>query len=394
MVKSILRYSSYVLKLPFSRDRAYVFNDTRRSLAGYSLDRIPRYDKDIREKALDDAVAWLLQAQKNMADDGFGSFHLLNGWSTSYPETTGYIIPTLIRYAHRLDLATIRNSALKAASWLVDIQKPSGGWQAQRMADNKPEVVFNTGQVVRGMLAAYKATENEKYLDSAVRAGNWLVSVQHPGGYWKKSASMEQHRVYDSYVDAPLVELYRLTGEKKFRDSAVRNLEWIAGSKMAPNGWFEDCDNTMKHNRRPIIHTIAYTLDGLIDCGKLLERDELVDAARKGSDKLLEIFLEKGYLHGRYDENWNGTEHFICTGGAQLAVIWLKLYRETLEERYLQGAGRMIDLLIYIQQRRIRLSANVKGAIPGSFPVWGKYEPFAFPNWATKFFADALMRFE
>jgi hypothetical protein len=53
----------------------------------------------------------------------------------------------------------------------------------------------------------------------------------------------------------------------------------------------------------------------------------------------------------------------------------------------------MIDWLISIQQRRIRLSVNVRGALPGSYPIWGKYEPFAFPNWATKFFADALMMF-
>jgi len=31
------------------------------------------------------------------------------------------------------------------------------------------------------------------------------------------------------------------------------------------------------------------------------------------------------------------------------------------------------------------------GALPGSFPLWGRYEKFAFPNWGTKYFVDALL---
>ena len=33
----------------------------------------------------------------------------------------------------------------------------------------------------------------------------------------------------------------------------------------------------------------------------------------------------------------------------------------------------------------------MRGAIPGSAPIWGAYSRFEFPNWAAKFFADALI---
>jgi hypothetical protein len=33
----------------------------------------------------------------------------------------------------------------------------------------------------------------------------------------------------------------------------------------------------------------------------------------------------------------------------------------------------------------------VRGALAGSAPIWGAYSRFEFPNWAAKFFADALM---
>jgi hypothetical protein len=34
---------------------------------------------------------------------------------------------------------------------------------------------------------------------------------------------------------------------------------------------------------------------------------------------------------------------------------------------------------------------NVRGAIAGSFPHWGAYAPFSYPNWAAKFFIDAML---
>jgi len=31
------------------------------------------------------------------------------------------------------------------------------------------------------------------------------------------------------------------------------------------------------------------------------------------------------------------------------------------------------------------------GAVAGSAPIWGRYSMFEFPNWAAKFFVDALI---
>ena len=32
-----------------------------------------------------------------------------------------------------------------------------------------------------------------------------------------------------------------------------------------------------------------------------------------------------------------------------------------------------------------------RGGIKGSHPIWGGYDPFRYPNWAAKFFVDALL---
>ena len=49
------------------------------------------------------AAAWLKRAQDSKTDGGFaGRYSLRRGWSSSYPETTGYIIPTLLKLADEL----------------------------------------------------------------------------------------------------------------------------------------------------------------------------------------------------------------------------------------------------------------------------------------------------
>jgi hypothetical protein len=41
-------------------------------------------------------------------------------------------------------------------------------------------------------------------------------------------------------------------------------------------------------------------------------------------------------------------------------------------------------------QDLITADDDVRGGIKGSNPVWGRYAPMSFPNWAAKFFVDAM----
>lgn len=393
MLRSIFLYGRYSFCTVFSKKNIYL----RRDLYRYSLSKNP-YFKDVvveakqRKLAIAHAVNWLCRAQEAMVDKGMGSYHLVSGWSTSYPETSGYIIPTLLQYATRMNDKHIREVAINAADWLIEIQKPGGGWQGGRMKDNRPEIVFNTAQVIRGMIAVYKLTKDEKYLNSAVKAGDWLCEMQDEEGSWTKQALMGKARTYDSYVDYPLLLLHSETAAEKYRQYAIKNLDWIVDEKQLKNAWFEDCDNTTKRNDKPILHTIAYTIDGLLDCGIYLNERKYVDAAKKAADVLKAKFDEDGFLHGRFNSQWKGSEHMILTGCAQMSIIWNKIAHFSGNQNYADSAEKMDTLLIHLQKRNIKNeSKNTQGAINGSYPLWGRYEPFAYPNWATKYFADALM---
>lgn len=394
MIKSILRYTAFSLRtLTNKKVRMVLAYEWKRYTIGHrtfvnAKDQKPNTNDHVT--ALYIAVEWLLRSQYYMIDYGFGSYRLGKKWTTSYPETTGYIIETLIKYSHLKKENEIRNCCLRAADWLLSIQKPSGGWQGETMEDNKNEVVFNTGQIIRGLLSVHCETDEQKYLDAAIKAGDWLVEIQEAEGMWIKNAFMGVARVYDSYVDVPLIHLSGFTKDDKYKNAAIKNLDWIVDHKQEENGWFNDCDNTIKHNDRPILHTICYTIDGLIEAGNLLDEPRYIQAGKKAADALLSNYNQHSVLKGRFDKNWNGYEFPILTGYAQLAVIWMKLHHLYPEDGYFKAAQSINNQLVWLQFDDARFG-NINGGIAGTFPFWGKYEPFSFPNWASKYLVDSIM---
>ncbi len=390
MINSLVTYANYFAKSFFSKEKRHLLvNDYTKWKRYYKLSR----DLSVEQKTagLNSNIGWLKHSQDQMVDDGFGTYRMIEGWTSSYPETSGYIIPTLIKYGIQYKDEDAINRAIKAADWLISIQKPSGGWQSLYIEHDRPEVVFNTGQVIRGMIAAYQQTKDEKYLNSAVKAADWLCGIQNEKGYWEQHVFMGVARVYDSYVVAPMLELYQITKNETYKKAAEKSINWIISEKQKPNGWFADCDNTIKHNDRPILHTISYTIDGMLDCGLLLQNEQYITAAQKAADVLLGKFEKRSYLFGRYDKNWNGKESMITTGCAQIAIVWQKLYQHTNEKKYLYAAQKMNSILLELIDRGDKETTNTKGALFGSFPLWGKYEKFANPNWATKYLADSLL---
>ena len=73
----------------------------------------------------------------------------------------------------------------------------------------------------------------------------------------------------------------------------------------------------------------------------------------------------------------------------QLGGVWLRLYQLTGDARFLNAGLKAVDQAAAHQERLP--SPDTRGALPGSFPIWGRYAPLQYPNWAAKFLADSLM---
>lgn len=358
---------------------------------------LERHSEGDQLRTLHHGVRWLLKSMEQGRDAGSGTFYFNSGWTSSYPETTGYIIPTLLKYADSpLGEPDWSQQAVRAAKeagdWLLSIQREDGGWPGGYVHQNRPSVVFNTGQILRGTLSLYEHTGEERYKLASLRAIEWIWDQLNEEGQFATSDFMGAIRVYGTYVVAPILEwsVYFKDQQTHWKNLAIKHLNWVL-TQQNELGWFANCDNTLHHNDRPIIHTLAYTIDGLWDCATILKDEQFQQRAVVPARYLATEFLLRGMLNGRYNLKWEGSEAFITTGGAQLAIIWHKIFLETGEAIWKDARDKMNVLLSVIAQRNARESDETAGGIAGSFPIWGRYEPFALPNWATKYLVDSLL---
>ena len=73
-----------------------------------------------------------------------------------------------------------------------------------------------------------------------------------------------------------------------------------------------------------------------------------------------------------------------------MALVWLQFYELSGEKCYLDAARKAIAFVAATQDLRTS-NPNIRGAIAGSYPIYGRYERFNYPNWAAKFYIDALL---
>ena len=190
------------------------------------------------------------------------------------------------------------------------------------------------------------------YLDAAVRGADWIVGSQEDDGSWSKANFKQMRRVYDTYVAAALAELSVLTGDERYASSCLRNCEFALLRQHA-NGWFANADNTLLNNHAPVLHTIAYTIDGLLDTGLILQQTALRGggyAVRRRNR--CPQGRDRGHGRGSVrTSKWKRQANYSClTGDAQLGVIFVKLYTATNDKRYLENAAlKLADFPAFAQ---------------------------------------------
>ncbi len=353
---------------------------------------LPTDDPGI-ERAVNESIGWLSRAQDHSSsrDGGVAShFSLVHGWSASYPETTGYIVPTMLAYAALREDGTVRQRVRRMADWLVSIQFPDGSFQGGQIGA-KPvvPVAFNTGQILLGLASAAREF-GPPYRQAMRRAADWLVQTQDPDGCWRKHPTpfaRPGEKAYDTHAAWGLLEAARVDPDGPYVQSALANVRWALGLQE-DNGWFAGCCLTDPPS--PLTHTLGYALRGIIEAYRFTYDKDLLRACRTTADGLLTALHNDGFLPGRLYPNWSAAVPWAClTGSAQIGCCWFILYESTGDLRYRDAA--------YAVNRYLRRTMQVngppetRGAIKGSFPVYGGYSTYQYLSWACKFFIDSSL---
>ena len=340
--------------------------------------------------AVDDGVAWLCLTHDVTRRRGSSKgFSLLSGWAPAYPETTGYVIGTLLAYgAGRAD-PEYDQRAEEMGDWELEVQNNDGGvMEGAVQSPARPSIVFNTGMVIHGWLDLHERLSRGRHLEAAERAGHFLLSRQDRDGAWRGPNQYAGiPHVYDARVAWALVRLANVAGDRRYRDAAIRALDWVL-SMQESDGWFNAC--VFKPGMRPSTHGLAYTLRGLLESAVLLEANEYLEAASRTSEVLIRKLEVLGRLPGAFECGWIPAVRYEClTGTAQLGGVWLRLYEVTGDPRFLNAGLKAVEQAA--RRQATSRWTEIHGALPGSFPIYGRYAPLQFPNWATKFLVDSLM---
>jgi len=106
-------------------------------------------------------------------------------------------------------------------------------------------------------LLAYKVLGDQRYLDIAEQAGDWVVAAQDPEGYWffrydRHTASRPtvkgdstETAFHDGLQHMPamlLATLYEATGEAKWLQAFVRSSEFLLGAQNPNGSWSHNYD--------------------------------------------------------------------------------------------------------------------------------------------------------
>ncbi len=334
------------------------------------------------------SLGWLARAQdcSASADGGFArDFSLISGWATSYPETSGYIVPTLLEAGD----AQLAERARRCLDWLVSIQFEGGGFQGGRV-DQTPRVpvTFNTGQILLGLAAGAAQLDRARYLGAMRRAAAFLRDSLDPDGCWRSHPTpfaRPGEKAYETHVSWGLFEAARVLPEEGFGEAGLRQVAWALG-RQQPNGWF--ASNCLEDPAAPLTHTIGYALRGVVEAWRWSGDGALLAAAARTAEGLLPAIEPDGRLPGRLDRDWRGTVSWVClTGSAQIAHSLLLIARP-LGRPELAEAGRRLNAHV---RRSVALAGDpdIVGGVKGSFPVDGGYCRFQYPNWAAKFLIDS-----
>jgi hypothetical protein len=355
----------------------------------------PLYAPDARDfdlkRHIHEAREWLKRAQDAGSDRGVSyGVHFGEDFDVSYPETTGYICSTFIEQEQLTGDSEFLRRAIEMGDWEIAVQLPEGAVMGGKFNMAPSPAVFNTGMVLLGWSALIARTKEKRFQIAATRAADWLLSVQESDGRWVRGNSryaVSGGTLYNVMAAWGLCETGVALGEERYIQAAIRNGEYCL-SRQHQNGWLPDC--CLSNVEEPLLHTLAYSMQGLLGIGQLTGREDLVAGAQKLADAELRIMSAEGYLPGMQRQDFTAASNWCClTGSAQTSAVWSQLYRRTNDGKY-RRAVEVVNQYLMARHDIRNPDPRLRGGLAGSWPVWGDYGRLQILNWATKFLLDAL----
>ncbi len=350
------------------------------------------------EEHIELSLSWFLKLQQYHNDGGMpAKYSLLHCEDTpiypSYPETSGYILSTLIAYNNFYD-ANIDNVIREMKDFLLTKQLKNGAFTGGHSKMNNFEMpsIFNSGQILLGLCSYYTSFKKDDELKKVIiNCSNWIKSqIDKNGQYNTNYTFRKKERAYYSRATYGLLRAAELVNDDEGLEAAKRNFEWVYLNGKE-NGWI----NKWGFNDQwAVLHTIAYTLRGMLEAGMYFNEEKYIALIEKSLDKILQHKVSWGnefLITSLIKNDFTKVRQEIClTGLCQLSIILFKFGNYINNAKYIKYADEIISNVKKFQLRGFE-NEYLNGGLTGSWPIGGKYQPYDIVNWSVKFFLDGLL---
>lgn len=316
------------------------------------------------------------------------AYRFPRGWMPPYPETTGYIIPTLINLGYTTGDEEFFEMAVRLGRWLTTIQRQDGGFSGYELGSGQDADVFDTGMILLGFNAFQHRARDPEIGQAAARAAAFLRLAMDDDGAFVRHVSHDMLHTYNVRSAWALIAHGTMANDQQSVDAGLKNVDWTLNQRRN-NGFFEN--NGFKPGGNANTHGTAYVLRGLLQVHLLTHRQDILDAVLQAAVAVRDRFEAEGWLASELGPDWEFRSRHVClTGCAQLAIVFFRLAALTGDLQFIAPAERLIAQVAATQAVKDPEAIGY-GGIAGSYPIYGAYAPLQYPNWATKFMVDALL---
>lgn len=237
---------------------------------------------------------------------------------------------------------TYLETAEKAALWLdaVKIQTNNGlAWPAD--PQDSTSIVTNlysgSAGIVLFFLEAYRATENPLYLANAKAGADYLIATLPDTTY----PSWAGLYTGVSGIGFVLTETYKITGEEKYRDAALRCVDMLhEKANRIGSGVEWDSVTDIISGSAGIGLFLLYAAD------ELAHKNSLELAKKTGVRLMTYALPEKGGLKWPMSASFPRLMPNFSHGTAGVAYFLAALYEQTNDDTFLQVALKGADYLL------------------------------------------------
>ena len=338
------------------------------------------------------AVDWMTHSIQATNGQGFAAHYRIGkGWGSGYPETTGYILPTLLCLSEKRGRRDLEKAAIQQAEWLLTTQLPSGGFPGGEIQLGLEETVFNTGQILRGLIAAWEKSGNSKFQDSALRGATWLLSVQDPDGAWRRFTSPltpAKEHAYDVLTAWGLFMAGKTFEQPEFCEAALKQYGWTQ-SLQKLNGFFAQASFDQQGDT--LSHPLAYVVEGIYEIALITDDPKGIESCLTLLHTLQKNFSQSSFLPGILNQELEAKSTWSCvTGNLQFGWMAVRIGRHENDAELVQWGTKLIKTSAACQRLQSP-NPGIRGGVFGSNPIYGDYFPYTTLNWATKYLIDALL---